>query len=132
MIRAGHILLRWGRTSREHYWIALIILGCGVAGIWAIGSAIGSMPARLLLALLLIIYTVATVRRLHDAGFSRWWALLCLFPMSITWELLVIQVGTSTWQFIDLSTAIKLIPALIGLISKTQDAPPSALAHIFR
>lgn len=90
------------------------------------------MPSLLLLALLMIIYTVTTVRRLHDAGFSRWLAVLCLFPMSITWELLEIQVGTSTWQFIDFSTAIKLIPALIGLTSKTQDASPGALAHIFR
>ena len=132
MIRAGHILSPWGHTSREHYWIVLIILGCIVVGMWAIGSALGSVPSLLLLALLVIIYTVATVRRLHDAGFSRWWAVLCLFPMSITWELFEIQVGTSTWQFVDLSTTIKLIPALIGLVSKAQDVPPNALAHIFR
>jgi len=82
--------------------------------------------------LLAIIYTVATLRRLHDAGFSRWWVVFCLFPMSITWDLFEVQVGMSTWQFVDLSTAIKLIPALIGLVSKTQGAPPSALARIFR
>jgi uncharacterized membrane protein YhaH (DUF805 family) len=132
MIRADHILSPWGRTSREHYWITLIILGCSVAGIWAIGSALGSAPSLLLLALLEIIYTVATVRRLHDAGFSRWWAVLYLFPMSITWDLFEVQVGMSTWQFVDLSTAIKLIPALVGLVSKTQNAPPTALARIFR
>lgn len=132
MIRARHTLSPWGRTSREHYWIALIILGCGVAGIWAMGSALGSAPSLLLLTVLVITYTVATVRRLHDAGFSRWWAVLCLFPMSITWALFEIQVGTSTWQFVDLSTAIKLIPALIGLVSKTQEPPPNVLGHIFR
>jgi uncharacterized membrane protein YhaH (DUF805 family) len=132
MIRAGQILLPWGRTSREHYWIALIIFGCIVAGIWAIGSKLGSVPSFLLLALLVMIYTMATVRRLHDAGFSRWWAVLCLFPMSITFDLFEIQVAASTWQFVDLATAIKLIPALIGSVSKTQDAPPNASAHIFR
>ena len=90
------------------------------------------MPSLLLLAVLVIIYTVVTVRRLHDAGFSRLWVLLCLFPMSITWALFEIQVGTSTWQFVDLSTTIKLIPALIGLVSKTQEPPSNALGHIFR
>ena len=130
MIRAGHILSLWGRTSREHYWIALTILGCIVAGIWAIGNKLGFAPSFLLLALLVMIYAMVTVRRLHDAGFSRWWAVLCLFPMSITFDLFEIQVAASTWQFVDLSTVIKLIPAMIGLVSKTQDAPPKASAHI--
>ncbi|WP_428681714.1 DUF805 domain-containing protein [Sphingopyxis sp.] len=132
MIRAGHTLSPWGRTSREHYWITLIILGCGVACIWAIGSALGALPSLFLRALVVMIYTVATMRRLHDAGFARWWAALCFFPMSITWNLFEVQVGMSTWQFVDLSTAIKLIPALIGLVSKTQGAPISELARIFR
>jgi uncharacterized membrane protein YhaH (DUF805 family) len=132
MIRARHILSPWGRTSREHYWAALIIIGCGVTGIWAIGNALGSAPPLLLLALLVTIYAVATVRRLHDAGFSRWWAVLCLFPMSITWDLFEVQMGTSTWQFVDLSTAIKLIPALIGLVSKAKDAPANASVPLFR
>ena len=132
MILTDNILSPWGRTSREHYWIALMFLACSVSAGWAMGSAVGSVPLRLLFVLLGIVYTVVTVRRLHDAGFSRWWAALYLFPASITWDLFQVQVGTSTWEFVDLSTVIKFIPMLIGVIGKAQDPTPEAVAHIFR
>jgi len=109
-----------------------MLLVCGVAAIWAMARALGPLPSFLLLVLLQIIYTVITVRRLHDAGFSRWWVALCLFPMSITWDLFEIQVGTSTLQFVDFSNAIRSIPMLIGLIAKTQVRAADSVAHIFR
>ncbi|SRR5258705_5798074 len=110
----------WGRTSRSHYW--LIIFASALLSLGAVGAkdVVGAALLVMLLVAVQFVVLVATTRRLHDAGRSRWWLLLFLFPMSITWDLLRVQIGVSTWHFLDVSAAITLIPVLIGLLASSQ------------
>lgn len=125
----------WGRTTRAQYWLVSAVLAFGFAVIWANRDALGLVPSAVQLVAINLFYAVTTVRRLHDAGFSRWWAALCLFPMSITLDLFQMRVGGSTVQFVDISTVIRMIPMLIGLTARTRtfvDPLPLRSAHRLR
>ncbi len=60
-----------------------------------------------------------TLRRLHDAGYSRWWALLALFPINFDLDVFHVRFGVSEWQFFDVSMLIRSIPVIIGLLTPT-------------
>lgn len=107
----------WGRTSRSHYWLAVLLYGAGTLATLTAKDAVGPIFSLLVVVALDLIVSVATLRRLHDAGWSRWWALFCLFPAIITWDLLTVRLGASTWHFIEISMVIRLFPVLVGLLA---------------
>ena len=110
----------WGRTTQSRYWFLLLCLAVGAFGIAEAKDYIGSMAVFILLGAIQIIIFVTTIRRLGDANWSRWWVLLCLFPASITFDLFHLQVGSSTWQFVDVSAVVRLIPLFIGLFAVSR------------
>lgn len=61
-----------GRTSREGYWIPMVIN-------WVVGLLVGLIFSDLIVTIYNIALTVATFtltcRRLRDASFQWWWAL---------------------------------------------------------
>jgi uncharacterized membrane protein YhaH (DUF805 family) len=127
----------WGRTTKSHYW--LIILASALLSLGAM-SAKGVVGIGIVVAVAVaveLIILVATMRRLHDAGRSQWWAILFFFPMDITVDLLTvhvsagtwdvlnilpIQLGEANWHFIDVRTVITLIPVFIGLLAPSRPA----------
>ncbi len=107
----------WGRTSRSHYWLIILAWALLLLAILRAKDVVGPVVCVVATLAMELVVLVATIRRLHDAGRSRWWVLLYWFPMTITWDLFRVQVGASTWQFLDVSAAITLIPILIGLLA---------------
>lgn len=79
-----------GRLERKAYWIAFLWHMGVVALLTGLDIVFGLFPARpgFTVGTLGLVYLVAaipanwtsTVRRLHDADFSGWWASLCLVP----------------------------------------------------
>jgi len=76
----GRVLDFRGRSRRADFWPYMVLLfGLYLAGVIAvvgIGSlAMGSMvtPMYLLTGALALLAVAATVRRLHDVGWSGWW-----------------------------------------------------------
>lgn len=129
----------WGRTTKGPYW--LIMLACVLLSLAAISTKdmIGTAAAVATAVAAELVVLVATIRRLHDAGRSRWWAILFFFPMDITvdllrvhvsagtWEVLnffPIHVGEANWSLIDVRTLITLIPVIIGLLASSRPASP--------
>lgn len=92
---------------------------------------IGRAAAVAVIVAVQLVGLLATLRRLHDAGWSRWWLLLYLFPMSITLDLIQFTFGSATWTLVDLSAAIRLIPVVIGLLAPTMDTVDAGSAELF-
>lgn len=135
----------WGRSTKSHYW--LIILAVALVSVAAMSAKdIIGVPAVVAVGVAAeLIVFVATIRRLHDAGRSRWWAILFFFPMDITVDLLRVHVsagtwnilntfpihlGEANWNLIDLRTVITLIPVFIGWLAPSRlgsgrTAPPA-------
>ena len=110
----------WGRTNRTHYWLivgftAILFFGA-ISAQKTVGT--GAIVAPIIAAG--VIVTIATIRRLHDAGWSRWWAMVYLFPMKITVDLFTVHVGSSDWHFLDVQSAIRQLPVLIGLFASSK------------
>ncbi len=72
-----------GRAPRSELWwwvlaCVLLFLAVGVVDL-VVASVVGFSPVGLLLALALLVPSLAvSVRRLHDSGLSGWWVLLLL------------------------------------------------------
>jgi len=131
----------WGRTTKSHYWV--IILAFALLSLAAM-SVKDIVDVRALIATGVfaeLIVLVATIRRLHDSGRSRWWAILFFFPMDITIDLARVHVSAGTWNvlnvfplhvseanwnFVDLRTVITLIPVFIGLVAASDQSAPQA------
>lgn len=112
----------WNRTSRRHYRLAIMLLSTCAIAIWMTGSAIG--PTSLLVAsiLLQLMVAVLTVRRLHDAGLSRWLVLLFLFPMSIILDLAHFRIGETDVHMLNIATVIKILPVVLGLLCPSKSS----------
>ena len=120
MGRFGNLLSPWGRTGRGHYWLITLVFVLALVGVWSAKNEIGAAVAVAIIVLVQLFGLIATVRRLYDAGWSRWWLALYLFPMTITWDLIHVQLGSSTWSVVDVSVAIRLIPVVIGLVAPSR------------
>jgi uncharacterized membrane protein YhaH (DUF805 family) len=106
-----------GSTSRRTYWLA-VLAGLAVAAVAVLNRDALPQPVPVVvLAAVQLALVIATLRRLNDAGFSRWWILFALFPMNIAWDLFHVSVGSSQWQFFDMTMLIRSIPVLIALIA---------------
>ncbi|MDG2522988.1 DUF805 domain-containing protein [Caulobacter segnis] len=77
-----------GRMSRLGYLGALVVCGVVIQGalflyLWSgLGNAVGGKIAVALACLIsLWVWTVTTIKRLHDAGFRAFWALPGLFGL---------------------------------------------------
>ena len=121
MVRFQSLFSPWGRTSRSHYWLIILASALVLVGTWSAKNEVGAAVAVAVIVVQLV-GLIATVRRLHDAGWSRWWLALYLFPMTITWDLMHVQLGSSTWSVVDVSAAIRLIPVIIGLLAPSRTA----------
>jgi uncharacterized membrane protein YhaH (DUF805 family) len=107
----------------------VLALVLGLIGAWSAKDEIDVPVAVALIVVIQLIGLIATVRRLHDAGWSRWWLALYLFPMTITWDLMHIQLGSSAWSVVDVSAAIRSIPVIIGLLAPSRIAVDAATAQ---
>lgn len=74
-----------GRTRRADYWPFMLVLIALYAGgfiltlaAFATGPGPGIAPGYAVIALIALLAFAATVRRLHDVGWSGWWAGTCL------------------------------------------------------
>lgn len=110
----------WGRTTQSRYWLVPLCLAVVAFGVAEAKDYIGTIAVLIGIGAIQIMLSVATIRRLRDADLSIWWVLLCLFPASITFDLFHLQVGSSTWQFIDVSAVVRLIPVFIGLFAVSR------------
>lgn len=112
-----------GRTTQSRYWLVLLCLAVGAFVVVDAEDYIGTIAVLIVIVALQIVVSVATLRRLRDAGWSGWWVLLCLFPVSITFDLFHLQVGSSTWQFLDVSTVVRLIPVSLACSQYPGQSP---------
>ncbi len=105
-----------GATSRSQYW--MITFGCVVFS-YAIVYAhkwISDWPIIALFLTIGLYSTVQTIRRFHDAGWSRWWAALVFFPFNITiygpkdFDLQFLEVHS-----VDIASFIRATPLIWGL-----------------
>lgn len=73
-----------GRSTRSQYWLFVLILAVLAVVAMIIDTAmtndVGILNMILLLAHLLPFWAL-TVRRLHDAGLSGWWTIVCIIPL---------------------------------------------------
>ena len=108
-----------GTTSRRAYWG------------WSLGSLVSvvlvdtlaqrvDLPTGFLdvfYVALIACLVLQTVRRLHDAGLSRWWAVLLAFPFSVNADLDLVQPEffDVTVDFGNLGNLIRSIPIILGL-----------------
>jgi uncharacterized membrane protein YhaH (DUF805 family) len=109
----------FGLTSRRDYWLAAVPV-MAVAGL--IVALRDFLPASAMVSVLIALQlalAVLTLRRLHDAGYSRWWALLALFPIGIDMDVFHVRFGMSEWHFFDVSMLIRYIPVIIAMIAPT-------------
>jgi uncharacterized membrane protein YhaH (DUF805 family) len=114
------LLSPWGRTSRSHYWQIVLVAALVLLVAMIAGDQIGRPAAATVIIAVQLAGFLATIRRLNDAGWSRWWLPLYLFPLSITVDLFHFQLGLSTWNFVDVSAAIRSIPVMIGLFAPSS------------
>lgn len=106
-----------GSTSRRNYWLA-VSSGLAATAVAVLNRDALPQPVLVVvLAALQLALVIVTLRRLNDAGCSRWWILFALFPISIGWDVFHVSVGPSQWQFFDVSMLIRSIPVLIALIA---------------
>jgi uncharacterized membrane protein YhaH (DUF805 family) len=114
------LLSPWQRATRGSYWLVVALSALASVAAW---SAKNVVPAAIVLAVIVateLIVLIATARRLHDSGWSLWWLVLFLFPDSMTWDLVHVQIGWLSWHFLDVSAAIRFIPILIGLVVSSR------------
>lgn len=119
-----------GSTSRRTYWLA-VLAGLAVAAVAVLNRDAMLQPVPVVvLAALQLALVIVTLRRLTDAGFSRWWILFALFPMNIGWNLFHVSVGPAQWQFFNVTMLIRSIPVLIGLIAPSVSPIAAARGSI--
>lgn len=103
-----------GKTTRKSYWgfIAVFSLLLGAA---LVGKSL--LPNWLILgviASIVLTCVLLTVRRLHDAGWSRWWVALILTPVSINIGIEPIQLYGLSFGFTDVSEVISNAPFVLA------------------
>jgi len=108
-----------GTTSRKAYWGWLLSLPVSVVAVDALAQRV-DLPTGFLdvfYVALIACLVLQTVRRLHDAGLSRWWAVLLAFPFSVNADLDLVQPEffDVTLDFGNLGNLIKSVPLILGL-----------------
>ena len=118
----SNLIEPWGRTQQRTFWVISGI--CWI--IWLLVAALNShtnanvaVPMLVLSGLFLFLHTV---RRLHDAGHSRWWILLALFPISITIDAGQLDFGYIQFHIVNITDLIRSAPFIAALVlpSKLQ------------
>lgn len=79
----------------------------------------GVISAGIFVCVAIVLLSV-TARRLHDAGLSRFWVLLALFPFSVTWDLGGLNVGFVDVHLVALDDLIRNAPFVFGMMSPTS------------
>lgn len=117
MIRIASWFLPWGGISRRDYRLVLPPLFAGIVAVWFWSSTIGSVLALSIGAMLTVSLALLTMRRLYDAGHSRWWILLFLFPLSVDVDLFDVRLAGMNVHLLDVTAMIQLIPVILGAFS---------------
>ena len=125
----GTLLSPWGRTSRTHYRLIVLFSAFVFFAAWSTKDIVTPAVLAAVILVTQLIDLIATVRRLHDAGRSRWLLALCFFPASITWDLFSVPFGGSAWHFLDISAVIRFIPVIIGLLASSTSSPVNSVAQ---
>jgi uncharacterized membrane protein YhaH (DUF805 family) len=98
-------------------------LFAGVIAAWALGDVASGTLSTTIIFFILAACVLQTVRRLHDGGFSRWWAVLLAFPFSITIDLASVQIGPFDVQLFDITDFIRYVPLVLALVVPSNLAP---------
>lgn len=109
-----------GRAARREYWATLGALVVGIIAAWALGDVASGMPSTAIMLFVIAVHALQTVRRLHDAGYSRWWAVLLAFPFSVTIDPAGFTIHAFKIQFIDISQLIRSVPFVLGLVAPSN------------
>jgi uncharacterized membrane protein YhaH (DUF805 family) len=120
----------WNRTSRRHYRLAIMLLSTCAIAIWMAGSAVGPTPLLVASILLQSLVAVLTIRRLHDAGLSRWLALLFLFPISISLDLAQFRLGEIDVHLLNIAAVIRISPVVLGLLCASKSVERALIAPL--
>ena len=114
-------------TSRRDYWIfccvyfVIEIMEC--AAFHYLAFPVPSIARDVLISAVLglsFVFLLVTIRRLRDAGFSPWWAVLFFFPIQISWDLFSARFGPVIVKGIEFQGLIVLIPIAIGLLKPAR------------
>ena len=116
MGKAERLISSAGRATRAEYWLTLAGFFAAWVAAWEMAHSWSVVAAYALLGCAAAVLILQTVRRLHDAGLSRWWAALLLFPVTITLDAGLLQVGVVELKVFDLSQLIRNAPILLGAI----------------
>lgn len=77
-----------GRLNRKQFWVlelTLIVINCGLHSLSAyIESPFYNWFIVLFLLFSLILTIFASIKRLHDIGYSGWWLLLFILPLLLS------------------------------------------------
>lgn len=85
-----------GRARRSEFWWFALFSGIVQTVMSLLDAAIGNRILGLLVALALLLPSLAvTVRRLHDTGRSGWWIFIALIPLVGVIVLLVFELQDS-------------------------------------
>ena len=104
-----------GRTSRTTYWwstvsFVLFILLAGFSR-----TMFSQWVMTVVFAFTAAIFLSLTIRRLHDAGWSRWWILLGFIPFSIFTGFEPIQMIGFSVVLPDFSQLFRYAPFVLAL-----------------
>jgi uncharacterized membrane protein YhaH (DUF805 family) len=108
-----NLLSPWERTSQGDYWLLLTCLAACAFCLMKLTDHLASWISIAILVALQAMLGLATLRRIHDAGWSRWWILLFLFPATMT-------LGVGFGHVLDITAILRSIPVLIGLFAATR------------
>jgi uncharacterized membrane protein YhaH (DUF805 family) len=105
----------WGQTKKRHYWgICALYVAVGFFIFFLQSHLHPSVVVGGLTASSLLLF-LHTLRRLHDAGHSRWWMLLTLFPISISVDIAQLNIGLFSLNFLNVGDLIRWSPVFVGL-----------------
>ncbi len=105
-----------GRTSRQVYWLVVALAFVAWLVAFAIQDFFGGAVSIAIILFFGAVFLLHTIRRLHDAGISRWWALLMFFPFAITFNAAWLKIGSIDLHLFDLSYLIRSAPILVAII----------------
>ena len=111
-----------GRTTRGEYWLIVVAFIVVWLLAWSIEEILQGRASFVIIISALLMLIIHTVRRLHDARFSRWWAAMMFFPISISFffpasisiELSSLHVSDFEFKRFDFAYLLRSIPFLLA------------------
>ena len=104
-----------GRTLRVTYWWLTVLFVAFIIAMGASRASFSQWTMTVVFAVTAAIFLSLTIRRLHDAGWSRWWILLGFIPFSIFTGFEPIQMVGFSVVLPDFSQLFRYAPFILAL-----------------